>query len=67
MSKVPKISELSKMVRNDIIKQFLRKSIVKNENGLFMSKISKLTQTERNVKNIVCEHKIVKKGELDAK
>ena len=29
MSKVPKISELSKMVRNDIIKQFLRKSIVK--------------------------------------
>ena len=41
------------MVRNDIIKQFLRKSIVKNENGLFMSKISKLTQTERNVKNIV--------------
>lgn len=55
------------MVRNDIIKQFLRKSIIKIENGLFMSKISKLTRTERNIKNIVLEHKIVKKGELDAK
>lgn len=67
MSKVSKISNLSQVVRNDIIKHFLRKSIIKIENGLFMSKISKLTRTERNIKNIVLEHKIVKKGELDAK
>lgn len=39
------ISKLTKTVRNDIIKQFLRKAL---KNRLFMSKVSKLAKTVRN-------------------
>ena len=52
MSKVSKISELSKMVRNDIIKHFLRKSIIKIENGLFMSKYQNLPERKELLKTL---------------
>lgn len=52
MSKVSKISGFSKMVRNDIIKQFLRKNIIKIENGLFMSKYQNLPKRKEILKTL---------------
>lgn len=54
MSKVPKISELSKMVRNDIIKQFLRKSIVKTKTDCLCQKYQNLPKRKEMLKTL-CE------------
>lgn len=47
------ISKLTKTVRNDIIKQFLRKAL---KNRLFMSKVSKVSKLAKTVRNDMTTH-----------